>query len=211
MGRFAEVCADAGAEVHAVDLSEAVVAAKANLARRRNVHVYQADIMALPFEAQSFDFIYSIGVLHHTPNTRKAFMQLVPLLRPGGRIAIWVYSQRLRLLFGSELLRVLTPHLSKRLLLRLARIAVPLYRVHRLPRIGSYTALLLPTSLEADPEWRWLDTFDWYSPRYQWKHTYEEVESWFREADLVDIHRGPFEVSVRGRRPANAPGPTPLA
>src|SRR6184192_1986771 len=68
MGRFAEIAADAGAEVHAVDLSEAVFAARGNLRQRANVHIYRADIMALPFRERTFDFIYSLGVLHHTPN-----------------------------------------------------------------------------------------------------------------------------------------------
>jgi SAM-dependent methyltransferase len=201
MGRFAEIAADAGAEVHAVDLSEAVFAARANLRHRPNVHIYRADIMALPFREQTFDFIYSIGVLHHTPDTKRAFLRLVPLLRRGGQVSIWVYSTRLQTMVGGRILRTLTPHLPKQTLLRLSRLAIPLYRLHRLRRIGTVSALLLPTSLDPDPEWRWLDTFDWYSPRYQWKHSYAEVEGWFREAGLVDLERGPFPVSVRGRRP----------
>src|SRR3989442_1355924 len=81
MGRFAEVCADAGADVQAVDLSAAVDAAAENLGARPNVSVYQADIMNLPFTDGTFDFIYSIGVLHHTPDTRSAFAQLPRLLK----------------------------------------------------------------------------------------------------------------------------------
>ena len=200
MGRFAEVCAEAGAEVHAVDLSDAVLSAQANLGHRPNVHVYRADIMKLPFKLATFDYIYSIGVLHHTPDTRRAFMRLVPLLRPGGRIAIWVYSTRLRIMFGGRILRLITPHVPKRTLLALCRIAIPLYAIHRLPRLGTLTALALPTSLDPDPEWRWLDTFDWYSPKYQWKHTYEEVLGWFEDAGLVDVVARPFPISVGGRR-----------
>jgi len=203
MGRFAEVCANAGADVHAIDLSVAVEAAHANLGRRANVHVYQADIMRLPFAEASFDRIYSIGVLHHTPDTRAAFLALCPLLKPGGTIAIWVYTRELAQRFaGGEALRKLTPHLPKRWLLSLSRVAVPLYRVHQHPRMGPWTSWLVPTSLNPDPVWRWLDTFDWYSPRYQWKHTYDEVEAWFREAGLVDVRRLPFPVSVGGVRPA---------
>jgi SAM-dependent methyltransferase len=203
MGRFAEVCAEAGAEVHAVDLSVAVEAAASNLAGRTNVHVYQADIMNLPFAPESFDRIYSIGVLHHTPSTRSAFARLLPLLRPGGDIAIWVY-QKPRVMLGSDIWRAVTPSLPKRWLLGLSRAAVPLYHVHRLPIIGRLTQWALPSSLAPEPEWRWLDTFDWYSPRYQWKHTDEEVEGWFREAGLTDIWRGRIPVSVRGTRPLAA-------
>jgi hypothetical protein len=61
--------------------------------------------------------------------------------------------------------------------------------------------MILPTSMDPDPKWRWLDTFDWYSPRYQWKHTDAEVEGWFKEVGLIDIKRGHIPVSVRGRRP----------
>jgi ubiquinone/menaquinone biosynthesis C-methylase UbiE len=204
MGRFAEVCIEAGAEVHAIDLSTAVEAAARNLAHHPNVSFYQADIMNLPFEEGTFDVVYSIGVLHHTPDTRQAFLKLARLVKPGGRIAIWVYSTILRLMLGGELLRLITPRLPKPLLLKAAKIAIPLYHVHRLPFVGRVSTALLPTSINPDPEWRWLDTFDWYSPRYQAKHTYDEVERWFKEAGLTDIAREPTPVSVRGARAARA-------
>jgi len=200
MGRFAEVCAAAGAEVHAVDLSTAVEAAARNLWRFPNTSFYQADIMNLPFPEGTFDAIYSIGVLHHTPDTRKAFLSLTKLLKPGGRIAIWVYSTELRWMFGGELLRTFTPSLPKSVLLKASRIAIPLYHIHKLPLLGIVTAAVFPTSINPDPEWRWLDTFDWYSPRYQWKHTFGEVEGWFREAGLTDIACSHVSVSVRGVR-----------
>jgi ubiquinone/menaquinone biosynthesis C-methylase UbiE len=204
MGRFAEVCALAGADVHAIDLSTAVEAASRNLGHHQNVSFYQADIMNLPFPEGTFDVIYSIGVLHHTPDTKRAFLSLTRLLKPGGRIAIWVYSTRLRLMFGGEVLRMVTPRLSKPVLMKAARLAIPMYHVHRLPLVGLATRALLPTSLNPDPEWRWLDTFDWYSPRYQWKHTYPEVQEWFRQAGLIDLVSGGFPVSVSGSRPSAA-------
>jgi ubiquinone/menaquinone biosynthesis C-methylase UbiE len=204
MGRFAEVCIAAGADVHAIDLSTAVEAAARNLGHHSNVAFYQADIMNLPFADGTFDVVYSIGVLHHTPDTKQAFLKLSRLVKPGGRIAIWVYSTILRLMFGGELLRMVTPRLPKPLLLKASRVAIPLYHVHMLPVLGRLSTALLPTSVNPDPEWRWLDTFDWYSPRYQWKHTYAEVEGWFREAGLTNIAREPIPVSVRGARVAGA-------
>jgi SAM-dependent methyltransferase len=163
--------------------------------------------MNLPFPESSFDFIYSIGVLHHTPDTRAAFGRLPRLLKPGGQLAVWVYSTKLRMFVGSTLLRLVTPYLPERLLLQACRVAVPLYRVHRLPIAGRITTRLLPTSLHPHPEWRWLDTFDWYAPRYQWKHTFDEVERWFHDAGLTDVTRGSFPVSVRGSMPAGrSPG-----
>lgn len=203
MGRFIEVCADAGADVYGVDLSTAVHAAQRNLGNRPNVHLYQADIMNLPFGDGSFDFIYSIGVLHHTPDTRAAFLSLVPLLKPGGSIAVWVYEKALERYVGGEVLRRITPRLPRRLLACICRLAVPLYWLHKAPVVGRISYYCLPTSMSPDPEERWLDTFDWYSPRYQWKHTVEEVEGWFREARLTSVVRGSFPVSVRGTRPVS--------
>jgi ubiquinone/menaquinone biosynthesis C-methylase UbiE len=200
MGRFAEICIQAGADVHAIDLSSAVEAAARNLGHYSNAAFYQADIMNLPFDDATFDVVYSIGVLHHTTDTRKAFLSLTRLVKPGGRIAIWVYSTKLRLMFGGELLRLVTPHLPKPVLMKASKVAIPLYHLHRLPVVGRFTSAVLPTSLNPDPEWRWLDTFDWYSPRYQWKHSYKEVEGWFREAGLTEITRESFPVSVRGVR-----------
>jgi hypothetical protein len=102
---------------------------------------------------------------------------------------------------GSTVWRLLTTRLPQPMLLGLCRAAVPLYRVHTLPALGFVTRRVLPTSMDTLPEWRWLDTFDWYSPRFQWKHTYDEVRRWFEEAGFQAIADGPFPVSVRGTRP----------
>jgi hypothetical protein len=52
-----------------------------------------------------------------------------------------------------------------------------------------------------DPEWRVLDTFDWYSPWYQSKHTYEEVFRWFESCGLEDLRVIEQPIAVQGRRP----------
>lgn len=201
MGRFLEVVADAGAEAIGVDLSAAVDAAQANLGERPNVHILQADVFRLPFPPRSFDLIYSIGVLHHTPDTREAFARLPGLLKADGRIAVWVYGSRLRRYIVSDLLRPVTSRLPKPLLLDMCRVAIPLGRWQRRGWGGGLWNTLMPVSLHPDPDSRWLDTFDWYSPRYQHKHSYKEVEGWFQSAGLEDVRRLSFPVSVSGRRP----------
>src|SRR5204863_1081280 len=72
-GRFGERAAAKGAEVFGIDLTPAVDAAYRNIGAWPNVHLFQADIFALPFRDATFDLAYSIGVLHHTPDTRAAF------------------------------------------------------------------------------------------------------------------------------------------
>jgi ubiquinone/menaquinone biosynthesis C-methylase UbiE len=52
-----------------------------------------ADAEALPFEDDSFDVVYSFGVLHHTPNTQKAIDEVRRVLKPGGKLIIMLYNR----------------------------------------------------------------------------------------------------------------------
>jgi ubiquinone/menaquinone biosynthesis C-methylase UbiE/uncharacterized protein YbaR (Trm112 family) len=226
-GRFADVASKCGAEVIGIDLSFSIDAARHTFEKRQNIHMVQADVFRLPFRANTFDFIYSIGVLHHTPDCRRAFEQLPGLLVPGGQIAVWLYArdlktpsmaerklslgERLRLaghrcsMRVSDTYRLVTVRLNLRLLYFLCHAAVPYGPLARIPLFGNLLKVALPMSYEKLSAWRVLDTFDWYSPRYQSKHTYDEVTAWFREANLSDveaIERWP--VAVRGTLRANA-------
>jgi SAM-dependent methyltransferase len=201
MGRFSDIASQWGATVVGIDLSLAVEAAQRNLGARENVHIAQADIFQLPFREGTFDFIFSIGVLHHTPNTKAAFGNLPRLLRQKGKIAIWVYSSYGRSQWRfSDFYRKFTPRLPKRLLYSLSYAAVPLYYVHAIPILGPFLRWLLPVSRHPKPDWRVLDTFDWYSPRYQWKHSYEQVFPWFEEQGLTEIRVLEFPVALQGTK-----------
>ena len=92
MGRFAEVATRWGARVVGIDLSAAAEVAAKNLADRDFV-AFQADVFSLPFAPESFDIIYSVGVLHHTPDTARAVRELHRVLRPGGRAVVMLYHR----------------------------------------------------------------------------------------------------------------------
>lgn len=208
MGRFAEVATRWGAHVIGVDLSLAEEAASENL-RDRDATFFQADVFHLPFKPESFDYIYSVGVLHHTPNCEQAFKVLPGLLKPGGGIAIWLYSGYHKWYRMSDLYRKVTRRMSPKTLHRLAHIAIPMYSVHQFLRsmplvgkpISGMVKYLLPMSCNPDPRWRVLDTLDWYSPWYQSKHTYEEVFRWFEDCGLRDLRVILQPIAVQGRRP----------
>ena len=215
MGRYAEVASRWGAQVVGIDLSMAVEAAARNL-QHRNVTIFQADVFSLPFAPESFDYIYSMGVLHHTPSCENAFKSLPPLLKPGAGIVIWLYSGYNKWYRVSDIYRRVTRRMSPKLLHALCQLTRPLYGLHRvlrsIPLIGrplsGILAYLIPMSFNRDPEWRVLDTFDWYSPWYQSKHTYEEVFRWFEACGLEDLHVGGKPVAVRGTKPRNSNSPT---
>jgi len=87
--------AEAGADYTGVDLTEAAV----ELARRRfelfdlagTFKTADAENLSVPDE--SFDLVYSHGVLHHTPDTGKAIQEIHRVLRPGGRAVVMLYHR----------------------------------------------------------------------------------------------------------------------
>ena len=188
MGRFMEIALKYGGTVIGVDMSLAIEAAYQNLHKHSNAHFIQADIFQLPFKEGSFDFIYSLGVLHHTPDTRGAFAQLPPLLKPGGKIPVTLYAgYNKAYVYSSEFWRFFTKRFPKCLLYALAHIAIPLYYVYRLPGIGKLLSVALPISLHPRAEWRVLDTFDHYSPSYQFYFSHFQVFRWFEDQGLKDV------------------------
>jgi SAM-dependent methyltransferase len=87
--------ARAGADYTGVDLTEAAV----ELARRRFElfdlpgEFRTADAENLDFREESFDLVYSHGVLHHTPDTERAVREVHRVLRPGGRAVVMLYHR----------------------------------------------------------------------------------------------------------------------
>ena len=204
MGRFADVVERWGGRVVGVDLSLAVEAAQANLGSRETVRILQADLFRLPFRPGSFDVVYSIGVLHHTPDCEKATREILRFVRPGGRACVWVYGVMGTWERFARQYRRVTVRMPKRLLHAICHIAIPWHHVCRLPVVGPLLWTILPVSKHPNPDWRVLDTFDWYSPKYQSLHTFPEVYRWFRSEGFVDIDLFDVAVAVAGSRPPKA-------
>ncbi|HLF59410.1 MAG TPA: methyltransferase domain-containing protein [Alphaproteobacteria bacterium] len=94
-GWFTVQYAAAGALVEALDLApRAVQITRDHLAYRGlSADVRVANAEELPFPDKSFDLVFSSGVLHHTPNTFKAFTECRRVLKPGGRAKITLYRK----------------------------------------------------------------------------------------------------------------------
>jgi SAM-dependent methyltransferase len=190
-GRFAEIAASYGAEVIGVDLSSAVDAAAANLRPWPNAHVVQADITRLPFRKEPIRFLYSIGVLQHTPDPPGTARALVDFLPPGARFSFTIYGRRpWTPLYAKYLVRPLTRRIPPPRLLRGVQYAMPVLfpvtsYVYAVPGLGRVAQFLLPvanypwqTDLPRDVRYDQavLDTFDMLSPRYDRPVTAAEIE-----------------------------------
>src|ERR1700690_2259030 len=144
MGRFAEVATSWGARVVGIDLSAAAEVAAKNLADRDFVAM-QADVFALPFAPESFDVIYSIGVLHHTPDCEAALKALEKYLKPGGLLVVGLYNGYNKWYRFSDFWRRYTHKMKPQTLHRVLKVAVPFFYnleqgMRRVPLVGSPVA-----------------------------------------------------------------------
>jgi SAM-dependent methyltransferase len=200
-GRHAYHAGRAGAEVFAADLGEAVDVAYRNTAALANVHVVQADLRRLPFRSESFDRVYSLGVLHHLPDPYAAFRSLIPYLRVGGEMRVYLYwalehapAWQRSLLAGVTAARRVTTRLPHRLLHALsypiagaafAGFVLP-YRALRSWPATRRLAEQLPLRQYADYPFRVCvnDQFDRFSAPIERRYTRAEVMAWLRGGGL---------------------------
>jgi SAM-dependent methyltransferase len=93
-GRHTQVMAERWGvkDIVAVDLGEAVDVAFAHTRHLPNAHIVQGDLLQPPVRRGAFDVAFSVGVLHHLPDPRAGFDAVRAAVRPGGKVAIWVYG-----------------------------------------------------------------------------------------------------------------------
>jgi ubiquinone/menaquinone biosynthesis C-methylase UbiE len=91
-GRWAKKVADRVGKIHCIDASaEALSVAIKNLAGRGNVAFHQASVDGIPLEDSSMDFGYSLGVLHHVPDTTAGIAACVRKLKTGAPFLVYLY------------------------------------------------------------------------------------------------------------------------
>lgn len=205
-GRFTDVAATLGARVIAVDLSDAVIAARANTRDHGDrAEIVQASLFRLPFRVGTFDGVFCMGVIQHTPDPRRVVMRLPHYLKSGGRLAYNFYEIDWRTLLQpiKYALRLLTRHLSnavnERLSLALVVAFFPLSWLLSHVRFVRIINIMLPIcathnrELTLAQQFRWtlLDTFDWYSPRYEIRQSHWQVASLLRESGLAEVDSQP--------------------
>jgi SAM-dependent methyltransferase len=194
-GRHTYYAAKYGAEVIGFDLSDAVEAAKKNCSKFRKVHIVQWDIYKPPFR-KGFDFIMSIGVLHHLPEPEKGFLSLVGLMNKRTEIFAWLYGREgrwFKIYIVEGVIRQATKRMPHRVLYYLCFLPAAVYHVSNIiynslggEGSGSALARILPFKGYSKFPFRvkHADAFDLLGTPINNYYTRSQVEKWAQDARL---------------------------
>jgi arsenite methyltransferase len=190
------------------DISTAADVALQRLGHLSNVQFVQADALQLPFQDETFDTVFSEGVLHHTPSTRAAIISGARVLMEGGQFHFYVYKKKAPLReFADDYVRAELSALSNeeaweamRALTELGKSLAGLKQTLTLSRDVEVLGLRQGSSdlqrffYNNIAKVFWNETmsfeenvhvnFDWYRPAYAHRQTPEEVSAWCGEAKL---------------------------
>jgi SAM-dependent methyltransferase len=217
-GRWALLVSPRVGTLHCIDASdEALAAAHRNLAGQPNCRFHHASVDAIPLPPGSMDFCYSLGVLHHVPDTMAGIEACVTLLKPGAPLLLYLYYALddrpwwFRAIWkGADIVRrgiSRLPVWLKRALTEMIALTVywPIARFAALvERLGRNPAGL-PLSWYRDKSFYTMRTnaFDRFATPREQRFSRAQIEAMMRKAGLDDIRfsdRPPFWCAVGRRR-----------
>lgn len=227
-GRFSRVVLEkTQANLYSVDYSDAVSANQKNnqdVAHGR-LHLFQASIYELPFPPASFDKVFCMGVLQHTPDFEQSVKALIDMVKPGGELVVDFYPVKgfWSKINAKYLLRPFTRNMSHDRLLKLIDRNIDgliraYFLLHRCG-LGVFARFLplcdlnvvCPPGLTPAQmrEWAVLDTFDMYSPTFDQPQRVSTVARMFQKhgarvsyAGFVRFCGKKQAAVVRGHKPA---------
>ncbi len=208
-GRFIDVVSKRGTSLAiGMDITNAVDASQANLGHRGNILFIQADIFKLPLKKEICDFVFSIGVLHHTPDPQKAFTNMVDLVKDDGDIGLSLYEISLYSrpnrnsikvstmdvlwsinLWRAEFFRIFTTRIPDQIMILYCKTIIPiLHYLNKIPIIGLIRYLLPSTCYRKLPVmWSMVDTMDTYSTKIVHQYRAKDIFQWFLRLGLNNI------------------------
>lgn len=201
-GRWSVMVAPRVGHLHLLDASaDALNVARANLAAAANVTFHHASVGALPLPANSLDFAFSLGVLHHVPDTRAAIHEVASKLKPGAPFLIYLYYALdnrpawYRALWKfSNLFRVVISQLPERPRLWISQIIAvtvywPLARLAALVERIGFSAAALPLESYKHRAFYVMrtDAYDRFCTRLEQRFTRVEIDEMLSSAGFENI------------------------
>lgn len=165
----------------------------ASIEKKAKIHFIQADISQLPLKDELFNYIFSDGVLHHTPDTKKSFNNVCKTIKYLGKCFIMVYSYDHKTIWDKsldktiQLLRKVTSKMNPKLLYKMCYVLSPFYLLY----VNTINLLSTKQNMRTKRTVKELSLslFDGLSPMFDWNHSAEEVISWYEEFGFSDIKK----------------------
>jgi SAM-dependent methyltransferase/uncharacterized protein YbaR (Trm112 family) len=210
-GRFTKVAGNGGAGL-VVGLDIGSLDRAASYCKMlSNVHFVEGSVLSPPFMPGVFDYVFSLGVLHHTSNPQLGCEKLARLLREDGLMSVWVYPHEYwggfpRAWVGRLLHRILCRlppqrgfSICERYLYRLGRLQSVLAQ-RSVTKLLTAPLFLISIPRHEEREVMVATIFDYYCPPTVSTHTFEEVEGWLRGAGFSELTRLPVPTSWLARK-----------
>ena len=201
-GRWSMVVAPRVRHLHLLDPSaEALNVAKENLRGMNNVSYHLQSVAAIPLPPKSLDFAFSLGVLHHVPDTEAAIAAISDKLKTNAPFLIYLYYALdnrpiwYRLLWRiTDFVRLVVSRLPHPLRLVISQmVAAPIYwplaRIARFMSRRGRSASALPLSYYADKSFYVMrtDAYDRFCTRLEKRFRRSEIERMLTRAGFKDI------------------------
>jgi SAM-dependent methyltransferase len=212
-GRWAALVAPRVGHLYAIDASiDALAVCARNLNNRLNVSLYEASVEDMPIDDGSMDFGYSLGVLHHVPDTQGALDACVAKLKPGAPFLLYLYYALdnrpwwYRAIWrASDVVRHGFSHLPHALKLPLSTLIAALvyWPLARLSR--AFPGKPIPLADYRDSSFYTMrtDALDRFGTRLEQRFTRDQMRTMMTRAGLTDIRfsdKAPYWVGVGRRR-----------
>jgi ubiquinone/menaquinone biosynthesis C-methylase UbiE len=201
-GRWSVLVAPRVQHLHLLDPSaHALSVAKQNLRNVNNVSYHLDSVATIPVPPRSLDFAFSLGVLHHVPDTEAAIAAIADKLKPNAPFLVYLYyafDNRpvwYRLLWRvTDLARFVVSRLPHRLRLAISQSVAalvywPLARLARFVSRRGRSASALPLSYYADKSFYVMrtDAYDRFCTRLEKRFRRAEIERMLTRAGFKDI------------------------
>jgi ubiquinone/menaquinone biosynthesis C-methylase UbiE len=222
-GRFTELLLKQKSNVWSVDISCAIEANAKNFPVTDEHKVFQADILNLPFHAESFDVVLCPGVIQHTPDPEETISALYRQVKPGGFLVIDHYTYLLSwYLHPAPLVRFflkryskISPQTCMGLVRRMVNAIFPIHwlfwKIHpnlnwllnRISPVITYFAAYPELNREQHQELSCLDTHDSLTDWYKHRKTIKQIKRILKNQGVenIECRYGGNGVEAKGQKP----------
>ena len=207
-GSSARLWASRAKEFHGVDISEAIFKVKNALHQSKNYILSQSDLNRLPYENEVFDIIISLGVFHHTPDTKEALKNAIRTLKKDGILFFYIYKKKSPIReFSDDYIRKFVSNMPHdeawKVMEPITKFGKAIHDQKTIIDVPEDISILNIKKGKYDLQefiynyffkcfWNndygfddsVMTNFDWYHPKYSWRHSENEIKNWCNEFNL---------------------------